>query len=671
MGVHPCSVTLPQDWPGHTVSEVFADTVGRLGDRIAFRYTQSQETVSKTAKAFAEKFTQTAYTWNEYNQQGRAFAKALIAHKVKAHDVVTIQGSNSPQWLFANIGAILAGGVSAGIYTTNSSELCKHIVTDSNAKVVVVEDEQQLEKYQTVASTALKCIVVWSAIQHPEVKEKCSVPVYSWDEFMQTGAAVSEEKVSKRIRSQTADQPCSLIYTSGTTGSPKGATLTHDNLTWTATVSGKHFSFKPSCLGISYLPLSHISAQQLDCIVPLIFGHSIDIAPKDALKGNNLMQHIVHARPTYFLAVPRVWEKFKEGMEAQVAKAPFMKRVMFQISSRIAKATVPDFNALSAKNELFPLTLLERVRFVFERSLIGFLETVVFKKIKTAIGLDRCTLAASGAGPLNPEISLFFTGLNMSVIDLFGMSESSGPTALPNPVSQPAGSCGQAIPGTEIRIFQPDEKGEGEIVIKGRHLFRGYWGDEATTRKSIDKEGFFHTGDRGRLDEDGHLFLTGRIKELIKTSGGENIPPVKIEQTIKGELPIVSQAVVIGERRNFLTCLVTLKTEVDSDGSPTERLAPEVIEVVKSLSSSAITLQEASGDPKVMRFLMQGIHRANERADSQAQHVQKITVLPQDFSVANGQMTATLKLKRSVIEAKYQKEIHEMYSHRSPKLAHT
>lgn len=647
--------------PPSSVSEMFTRTAGRLGDRIAFRYTQPKETAAKTAQAFTDRFEQTSYTWRDYNQAGRAFAKALIAQKVKAGDVVTIQGSNSPHWLFANVGTMLAGGVSAGVYATNSPELCEHVVTNSQAKVVVVEDESQLQKYARVQSTALKCIVVWNKLKNPGVRSQYSVPVLSWEEFMQQGREITEEKVDKRIKKQTLDKPCSLIYTSGTTGNPKGAILTHDNLLWTASTAGKRFGMNQEHRGLSYLPLSHIAAQQLDCIVPMIYGHSVDIAPRDALKGNNLRQHIVQAHPTYFLAVPRVWEKFKEGIEGLVAKASPLKKMLFRTTTGIAKALVPDFHTLQEKKESSRLSLFERIRYLFEKCILSLLETLVFKKVKAAMGLDQCHLAASGAGALDPEIVRFFQGLNIRIIDLYGMSESSGPATLPGALGQPAGSCGQALPGSDIRIANPDENGEGEILIRGRHIFRGYWGNEKATSEALDSEGFLHSGDKGRLDSQGNLFITGRIKELIKTSGGENIPPARIEQKIKQELPIVSQAVVIGEGRNFLTCLITLKTELDAEGNPTERLTPEVIRTLQSIHSSAKTLQEASKDEAVLKFLMQGIQRANQQADSQAQHIQKITVLPEDFSVANGMMTATLKLKRSVIETRYQNEINEMY----------
>lgn len=648
------SVTLPQNLPGRTISEALGDTVARLGDQIAIRHIQP------TSSSSGEFSTQ-PYTWNDYNQQCRAFAKALIANKVKTGHVVTIQGSNHPRWIFTNIGTMIAGGVSAGVYSTNSPELSKRIVTDSQAEVAVVEDEDQLQKYQQFASTTLKCIVVWDKLSNPQARDGYSVPVYTWDEFIQQGASVPDAKLHKRIGKQTPNQPCSLIYTSGTTGTPKGAVLTHDNLTWTARKSGEKFSIVASDRGISYLPLSHISAQQVDCVLPVLVGNSTHIAPKDALRGSNLKQHIVNTRPTYFLAVPRVWEKFKESIEAKVKTAPLFKQVLFKSSSFIAKGIVPDYNYLTAKRATTGLTQWEKIRFVVEGFLIGLLEKIIFRPLKEALGLDQCRIFANGAGALNPEVFRFFTGLNISIFDVYGLSETSAPATLPGLLPAPVGSCGQAVPGTEVKILHPDEHGEGEILIKGRNVFMEYLNNETATREALDSNGFFHSGDRGRIDENGNIFVTGRVKELIKTSGGENIPPLRVEQRIKSQLPIVSQAVLIGDGRRFLTCLLTLKTDVDQTGNPTNTLAPEVIEALKGVSS-ATTLQEASQNPQVQEYLMRGVERANREADSHAQCVQKVCALPEDFSIANGLMTATMKLKRQPIEQKYHELIEKMYA---------
>lgn len=651
------STVSAQDTDSHTISEIFLKTVNTLKDRTAFRTIKPSGT-DETTQEYDKKFSVTPYSWNTYAKKAKAFAKALIAQKVKPQDVVTIQGSNSAEWMFATLGTMLAGGVAAGVYPTNGKELCEHIMATTKAKVAFVEDETQLQKYANVASTALKCIVVWNKIQKPQ---NFPVPVLSMEEFLKAGKKTTTRTLKGRIKKQTPKDPCALIFTSGTTGNPKAATLSHENLTSAGSIAGKKFHMNPDHRGIGFLPLSHIAPMQLDYMVPMIFGHSVDIAPADALKGTNLRQHMVHTKPTYFLAVPRVWEKFKEGIEAKLKTVSFFKRTFFRLSSRIGRALVPDYNYLSAKKETSRLSILERTRLVFERAIIGFLEKKIFRPIKAALGLDCCKIAASGAGAMDQKVRNFFDGINIHILDVYGMSESSGPATLPDGTTPP-GSCGKALPGSELKILNPDENGEGEILMKGPHIFSKYLGNKEASDEALDKDGFLHTGDKGKLDKNGNLFITGRIKELIKTSGGENIPPLRIEDKIKTELPIVSQAVVVGNNRNFLTCLLTLKTELDSDGTPTDQLTEEVQETLRGIHSSATTLSEAAKDEKVQQFLMQGIERANQHADSHAQHVQKISILPEDLSVANSTITPTLKLRRAIIEKKYQGEIDSMYT---------
>jgi long-chain-fatty-acid--CoA ligase ACSBG len=646
----------PSSANAHTVSEIFLKTVQERGDQIACRIAKSEDVTHGEGVPPERRISVIPWKWSEYGAAATRFAKALIAHGVGPHEVVTIQGSNSPEWLTAHLGAILAGGVSAGVYPTNGKELCEHIVKSSDAQIAVVEDESQLEKYNALRSTALKCIVIWNKVHHSTTPSQ--VPVLSLDEFVQTGEGVPDSVLEKRIAEQKPEDPCALVYTSGTTGNPKAATLTHRNLTWTATTVAQNFSLNHEHRSISFLPLSHVAPMQLDSILPVITGHPLYIAPPDALKGSNLKDHIVQTKPTYFLAVPRVWEKFKEAMETKLASASFITRHLFTISTTIGRTLSSDYRLLCAKPSL---SLFQRIRSAFDRGILNLLEWSLFSKVKAAIGLDHCQFAASGAGAVCADVRDFFEGLNIHILDFYGMSESSGPTTLPNDTT-PAGSCGKPIPGTEIQVINADERGEGEIIVRGPNVFRGYWRDPEATYEALDENGFLHTGDVGRLDAEGNLYVTGRLKELIKTSGGENIPPLRIEGQIKAQLPIVSHAVVLGNNRNFLTCLATLKTELDEQGVPTNRLAPDVISALRTIGSGATTLHEAAADSRVREFLLQGIQRTNQLADSHAQFVQKITLLSEEFSIANGTLTPTLKLRRGVIEKKYQQRIAAMYA---------
>lgn len=637
----------PQFAPERTVPEVFVEAVKKWGSSLAFRHTVTKES-NEGSTNFSDNFEQISYTWNEYSQQARAFAKALIAKDVKAQQAVTIQGANSSQWLFANIGTILAGGISAGVYPTNSPEMSQHAVTSSNAQVIVVEDEKQLAKYAKSNGIAAKCFVVWNKVQDEKIKETVGAPVYEWEEFIEQGNAVSDEELESRISNQDPKQVCSLIYTSGTTGMPKAAALTHDNLTWTAARAGEKFGLNEKDSGISYLPLSHIAAQQIDCVAPLIFGYKMDITPPTALKGNNLKQHITQARPSCFLAVPRVWEKFKEGIEEKLRDAPFIKKILFDIATRITSWTKSESASM----------IISTLKSVVDITIGALFNKLVIMPVKAALGLDACRVAASGAAPLNPNVASFFAGLNIHIIDLFGSSECSGPATIGDVNDHPVGSCGKALPGTGLHIADADENGEGEIRLYGRHVFHSYWNNPEATEEAFDDNHSFRTGDIGRLDANGNLFITGRLKELIKTSGGENIPPVRIEQKIQQELSIVSQAVVIGNNKNYLTCLLTLKTEQDHPNL----LTPGVIAELAKLGVDVKIACEAANNPLVQKYLKEGIERANKQADSQAQAVQKFKVIADEFSVTNGLMTATLKLRRAEIAKRYNAQIEEMYT---------
>ncbi|SCA62894.1 Long-chain-fatty-acid--CoA ligase ACSBG2 [Chlamydiales bacterium SCGC AG-110-P3] len=643
--------------PARTVPDVFNATVNRRGDAVAIR----QIVPNAMAASVIDRFSEISYTWNEYRQRAQQFGKALIANGVNPQTGVTIQGANAPQWLFAHLGTILAGGVSVGSYATNNATNSQHVVTDSESAVVVVENEQQLQKYAGMKSTAVKAFVVWNNVMNSELQDQLPAPVYQWNKFLQQGQNVSGKDLEARMAAQKPDQVTSLIYTSGTTGLPKGAELTHDNLTWTASVAGRQFSVADEDQGLSYLPLNHIAAQQLDAIVPLTHGYAINIAPGDALKGTNLRQHIVKTRPTYFLAVPRVWEKFKEAIELKLSLASPFKREMFNFAK-----TAVRFSKIKPFEGSTKLTaLVNKVYKSVSGCFLALAERFVLTPLKTSLGLDRARITATGAAPSRPDVREFFESLNISVVDQYGLSESSGPVTLSVEGDVPVGSVGRAMPGTELIIADPNERGIGEIRVRGRNVFKGYWHNAEKTKQAFDQDGFLRTGDLGRLDSDGNLFITGRQKELIITSGGENIAPVEIEASIQRELGVNATVVVTGDQRNYLTALVALETLEDDEGRPTNRLTPVVIQALIAAGSTATTLEEAAADDKVSALMMEGINRANREAPSHAQRIQKVAIIPDQLSVDNGTLTPTLKLKRKSIAERYAQQIESMYAPRS------
>lgn len=479
------------------------------------------------------------------------------------------------------------------------------------------------------------------------VGEPRKIPgVYSWKDWLATGASLPEATLDARMAAQRPGECCTLIYTSGTTGNPKAVMLSHDNITWTSAASSGLADICADDSIVSYLPMSHIAAQLTDLMSPLLVGMEVSFARPDALKGS-LVETLQQVRPTVMMGVPRVWEKIEEKMRAVGAANTGIKKAVGDWAKSIGVAG----SKAKLKGEPLPWgwTLAN---------------AVVFSNVKKALGLDRCRLRATGAAPITMKTMEYFMSLDLTLFELYGMSESTGPHSMNHPEVgyTKMGSVGQTMPGVETKIDRPDAKGEGEICMRGRHIFMGYMKNEDATKKDIDSEGWLHTGDIGRMDEKGFINITGRIKELIITAGGENIPPVLIEETLKAKAPAISNAMLIGDKRKFLTCLVSLKTEPDAEGNPTNKLFGPALELAKSVKSKARTVEEAVQDPKIIAAIQHAVDKANKLATSRAQRISKWTFITTDFSIAGGELTPTMKLKRRVVAAMYSDVIEAFYA---------
>ncbi|NXH22062.1 ACBG2 ligase, partial [Bucco capensis] len=562
---------------------------------------------------------------------------------------VCILGFNSAEWFIADIAAILAGGFAVGIYTTNSPEACCYVAENCSANILVVENQKQLQKILEIQHRLphLKAIVQYGE----ELKEK-RPKLYSWSEFMDLGKDVPDTELQEILTSQKPNQCCTLIYTSGTTGQPKGVMLSHDNLTWTGAAAGCCLMLMDAQekqeVVVSYLPLSHIAAQMCDIWMAMTFGAQVCFAQPDALKGS-LVDTLREVRPTAFLGVPRVWEKIEEKMKSVGAKSSALRRKVASWAKGVGLQT--NLKRMNGYCEV-------PVNFQLARHL-------VYKKVRKAIGLDRCTKCYTGAAPISRETLEFFLSLNIPVLELYGMSESSGPHTISLPHSFRLGSCGKEMPGCRTLIHNPDGDGIGEICFSGRHIFMGYLNMEEKTREAIDEEGWLHSGDLGRHDKDGFLYITGRIKELIITAGGENVPPVPIEEAVKEAVPIISNAMLVGDKAKFLAMLLTLKCTVDVEtGEPGDELTPGAIEYCQKLGSKATRVSEiiSSKDKAVYAAIQKGILAVNERAVSNAQKVQKWVLLEKDFSLFGGELGPTMKLRRLVVAQKYKEQISRFYS---------
>lgn len=615
-----------------TVYELFKNTVERAGDSVALAVKRNDQWQK--------------WTYSQYMEDCKTAAKGFIKLGLESFSGVSIIGFNSPEWLISDIGAIFARGLAIGVYTTNSPEACKFVLEDSKTSIVVVENKVQLDKILKVWDQLpnLKAVIQYTG----ELEDKSNPNVYTWKNFMELGRSLGDDKeLNARINALKANECCTLVYTSGTTGHPKGVMLSHDNVVYTSKIVARHAKMQYKTEhAISFLPLSHIAAQLIDLYLLQQCAGTLWFAKPDALKGS-LSETLKEVRPTMILAVPRVWEKIMEKLQevgrntTGVKKriSTWAKGVGLRGQMNIEKGLPPPFGWTIAN-------------------------AVVFKKVRLALGLDRCKHLATGAAPITMETLRYYQSLNMPLYELYGMSECTGPQTIGIPGKNLAGSCGASVPTLQGKIHEPDEDGNGEICMKGRHIFMGYLNNLEKTKEALDEDGYLHSGDIGKIDKNGFLYITGRIKEIIITAGGENIAPVPIEDQLKVEVPIISNAMLIGDKRKFLSCLLTLKVVMNLDtGEPTDELTGPAKDYCKKLGVEINTVSEflEKKDEKLMKAIQDGVDRYNARAISRAQKIQKWCILEHDFSVPGGELGPTMKMRRPIIAKMYASKIDAFY----------
>ncbi|CAG9860307.1 unnamed protein product [Phyllotreta striolata] len=583
-------------------------------------------------------------TYKEYLAQVRTCAKGFLKLGLERSHAVCILGFNSPEWFISDLAAIFAGGIAVGIYTTNSPEACFYCAESSNADIIVVEDQKQLDKILEIRSRLphLKAIVQFTGEPtHPDVT--------SWKKLMEIGSNEDDEILNQVLKQSAVNQCCTLVYTSGTVGNPKGVMLSHDNVTWDALAIVERLgTIQPGKeVLVSYLPLSHVAAQIIDIYITITVGATVYFADKDALKGS-LINTLQEVQPTKFLGVPRVYEKIYEKMMQIGAKNGGLKKFIAAWAKKQAlQHHIDNINGIKSNSWGYCIA-----------------KNVLFSKVKNALGFSRCDFFATAAAPLAVDVKKYFYSLDIPIMECFGMSEASGGHTVGIEGANNFETIGTTINGMKTKLVNVED-GQGEICMYGRHVFMGYLREPEKTEETLDKDGWLHTGDLGRIDEKGFVYITGRLKELLVTAGGENIPPVPIEQAVKAELPHVSNAFLIGDKRKFLSILLSLKTEVNPEtGAPTDELLPSVREWLKSLGCPADTVKQvldAGPSQRLIDALMLGIQRVNEKATSNAQTIKKLALLPADFSIPTGELGPTLKVKRRIVEEKYDYIINKMY----------
>ena len=597
-------------------------------------------------------------TWAEYYEASKKFAAALLAVGHKPYEAVCISAYNTPEWHFAHMGTILACGLSAGSYTTNSADAHAYVASDSNSRVVAVDTVASLRKFLSKKDSMPNVvhIVLWGEEIPADVKEKHGDFVCSYDEFIAKGETVAAESVEARGKECDIKNCCTLIYTSGTTGNPKAVMCSHDAVIYSsAVVTDAVKETRYNWDMISFLPMSHVAAQVIDVFIPLTrvgvwnCPTTVSFARPDALKGS-LPITMKSVKPTVFLGVPRVWEKFVEGVKAKAQATPAtgLKKKLIDWSKSVGLRS--SYNRQVGGDGSLPRG-------------VGLANKLVFSKVRAALGLENCELCLTSAAPIQKETLEFLGSLGIDVCEAYGMSESCGMGTFCAGYRFKFGSVGFIAPGMELKtehMAGRDKEGEGEICFRGRHVMMGYLNNEVKSRESIDDDGWLHSGDVGKIEPgEGMVSITGRIKELIIGAGGENIAPVPIEDTIKKNLPAVSNAIMIGDKRKFNSVLISLKQKPDSStGAFLDELDGEAVKV----SDASKTVTQAIKDPEWQKYIEAGIAAYNKVAVSNAQKIQKFTILPTDISVPGGELTATLKIKRNVVAEKYSKEIESMYA---------
>jgi long-chain acyl-CoA synthetase len=595
---------------GDTIVSQFFEQARALADRVALRVKRDGEWKG--------------ITWREYEEAVRRAAAGLLSLGLDRGDKAAIISLNRPEWHEADLAIMSLGGVTVPIYVTNSPPQVAYIVGHSESKAIFVENAQQLEK---VLKTRGELPELRYAIVFDPDGVALGDFVLSWEQLLAAGDAYAAEHptaVDERASRVRPEDLATLVYTSGTTGPPKGAMLTHGNVIWTCRSLDQILPVTPDDRKLSYLPLSHIAERMVGHFTHIYGGGETWFAQS----LETLREDLTACRPTIFFGVPRVWEKFYAGLQQFIENLPEDRREAVEQAVQLGLKRV---EAEQAGTSL-PPELEERYQEA---------DRQIFSLARQLLGLDQARGLISGAAPINPEILRFFHAIGLRVAEVYGQTEDTGPTSLNPPDAIRIGTVGPPIPGVEVKIA-PD----GEILVRGGNVGLGYYKNPEATRELIDEEGWMHSGDVGELDEKGYLRITDRKKDLIITAAGKNIAPQVIENMLKHS-PWVSQAVVIGDRRPYLTALITLDQE-------------KVTAFAQQKGIPFSDFAELARHPDVLQLVENAVQEVNEQL-ARVEQIKKWRVLERDFAQEHDEVTPTLKVRRKAITEKYADLIEEMY----------
>jgi len=565
-------------------------------------------------------------TWGQYRDRASALAMGLRGLGVEHGDVVAIMCGNRPEHVIADVGAMMAGATPVSIYNTLTSDQIAYVAGDAAAKVAIVEHADYLATWSAIRDQlpALEHVVL--------IEGDAPEGVLTWAEVLADGAqrmADDPAAFEQSWQSVGPDDPATVIYTSGTTGPPKGVVITHGNLSWIvnslATALDLHPSDEGPQRGLSYLPLAHIAERLTSHYMALSTGLTVYFAREIG----QVREVLLEARPNIFMAVPRVWEKFHAAMLTALDDEKASRRKLVLHAIRTGAAVAEHRRAGSTA----PLGLRAQ-HAVFDR--------VILSKLRGRLGLDQLRFAVSGAAPISDDLLAFFAGMGVEILEVYGMTETTAIISCNLPGAIRHGTVGRSLPGAEMRIAD-----DGEVMARGPHITPGYLNRPDATAETLADDGWLLTGDLGSIDVDGYLRITGRKKELIITAGGKNLSPNNIEESIKQQSTIIGQMCAVGDRQPFIGALIVLDPEATPawashhglDETDVARLAqhPVIIEEV--------TRAVAAGNEKLARV----------------EQVREFRILGNEWTPESGEVTPSLKVKRSVVHEKYADLIGSIY----------
>ena len=610
----PTASMLRPEWAS-TIPRRFRETVRRRPDMVALRH--------KDLGLWHDT------TWRAYGEAVEAVALALRERGLAAGDRVGIIGDNSPEWVTADLGVQCAGGVTVGIYATNSAEQVAYILDDAGVRFLFVENEEQLDKWlaQRDALPALEQVFVWDLEGLRDFRDPQATP---FAELVAEGrglAVARPDQFDALVDAVLPENTAVLVYTSGTTGPPKGAMLSHRNCTWMArrlATNDPVVAFGPDDEVLSFLPLCHIFERLFSVLLHVDLGYTVNFV--ESL--DTVMPNLREVSPTIGYAVPRLWEKIYAGVTIRMADATWFKRVVFALAYRLAQAATA-----RALDDGSPG--------VVRRLGYALAQAAVFRKLRERLGMERMRVAYSGAAPISPDVLRFYRTIGLNLVEGYGQTEGTGVTATTRTSRVRPGAVGEPLEGVEVRLAD-----DGEILVRGPNVFQGYWGrPDATARTIVD--GWLHSGDIGAFDDDGFLRIVDRKKDLIITAGGKNVAPQYIENLLKFSL-YINDAIVVGDRRKYLTALVVLDEDT-------------VVKYAQDHKVPFSTYAELAGQPEINALVQREIDAVNRKL-ARVETIRKFRILPRRLYEEDGDVTPTMKVKRRTVEETYADLIEAMYA---------